>query len=89
VTEYTEAEVCIHGHTHQADVSLFKDKLFLNPGTISGATGGWSGRADASFIELIFSKNLIQVTLHKTDWSVVKTNTFHFRKENNVIIPER
>ena len=88
IAEEIQADIGIHGHTHQSNVSLFKDKLFLNPGTISGATGGWSGRTDASFIELEISGASIRVHLYTTDWNVVKTTTLDFRKENGIIISE-
>jgi len=81
-----EGDVAIHGHTHKAAIDLYKDRLFLNPGTISGATGGWGGRADASFIELDILKNEMKVTLHQTDWRVVKTSEIMFLKQDNAIL---
>ncbi len=81
-----EGDVAIHGHTHKAAIGLYKDRLFLNPGTISGATGGWGGRADASFIELDILKNEMKVTLHQTDWRVVKTSEIMFLKQDNAIL---
>ena len=79
-------DVAVHGHTHKAAIDLYKDRLFLNPGTISGATGGWGGRADASFIELDVLKNEMKVTLHKTDWRVTKQSELWFLKQDNVIV---
>jgi vacuolar protein sorting-associated protein 29 len=81
-----EGDIAVHGHTHQAAIDLYKDRLFLNPGTISGATGGWGGRADASFIELDILKNEMKVTLHQTNWRVVKTSEILFLKQNTVIL---
>ncbi len=75
-----QGDIAIHGHTHQASIDLYKDKLFLNPGTVSGATGGWAGRTDASFIELFIEKNTIQVVLHLTDWRVVKRTEISYQK---------
>jgi putative phosphoesterase len=79
-------DVAVHGHTHRAAIDLYKDRLFLNPGTISGATGGWGGRADASFIELEVQSSEMKVTLHQTDWRVVKKSEIHFLKKDNIII---
>jgi putative phosphoesterase len=79
-------DVAVHGHTHKAAIDLYKDRLFLNPGTISGATGGWGGRADASFIELEVQSSEMKVTLHQTDWRVVKISEIQFLKQDDVII---
>jgi putative phosphoesterase len=79
-------DVAVNGHTHKAAIDLYKDRLFLNPGTISGATGGWGGRADASFIELDILKNEMKVTLHHTDWQVVKQSEIWFLKQDNLIL---
>ena len=79
-------DIAIHGHTHKHDIALYKKKLFLNPGTISGATGGWSGRTDASFIELEIKENELGVTLHLTDWHVIKQTEMRFLKEKDKII---
>ncbi len=79
-------DVAVHGHTHKAAIDLYKDRLFLNPGTISGATGGWGGRADASFIELEVQSSAMKVILHQTDWRVVKISEIQFLKQDNIII---
>lgn len=79
-------DLAVHGHTHNSAIDLHKERLFLNPGTVSGATGGWGGRADASFMELEILKNELKVTLHKTDWRVVKKSEIWFLKQDNVII---
>ncbi|TFG94170.1 YfcE family phosphodiesterase [Candidatus Thorarchaeota archaeon] len=79
-------DVAVHGHTHKAAIGLHKEKLFLNPGTVSGATGGWGGRTDASFIELEIKKNEMKVSLHQTDWRVVKKSEISFLKQDKVII---
>ena len=79
-------DVAVHGHTHKAAIDLHKDRLFLNPGTVTGATGGWGGRDDASFIELEVKKNKMKVTLHLTDWRVVKKSEIWFIKRDNEII---
>jgi putative phosphoesterase len=82
----TEADVGVHGHTHEAAVDLVEGKLFLNPGTISGATGGYSGLAPASFMELDVRGSSIDLTLHSTDWQVVKKTEACFRKEEGTIV---
>ena len=81
-----EGDVAVHGHTHKATIDLYKDRLFLNPGTVSGATGGWGGRAEASFMELEIKKNEMKVTLHKTDWKITKKSEISFLKQDKVII---
>ena len=80
IAEKIGADIAIHGHTHVASIELHKDRLFLNPGTISGATGGWAGRTDASFIELEVDKNELQVKLFQTDWKVLKESEVSFQK---------
>ncbi len=89
IAQQVNSDVTIHGHTHQSDITLYKDKLFLNPGTLSGATGGWTGVQDASFMEIEVSKTQIHVTLHLTDWRISKQSHMHFRKENDMIIAEK
>lgn len=79
-------DVAVHGHTHNTSIDLYKDRLFLNPGTVSGATGGWGGRTDASFMELEILKNEMKVTLHKTDWRVVKKSEIWFLKQDSLVI---
>lgn len=79
-------DIAVHGHTHTMAIDLYKEKLFLNPGTISGATGGWGGRTDASFIELEIKKNEMKVSLHQTDWSVSKVSDILFHKQDFVIM---
>jgi putative phosphoesterase len=80
------ADIAIHGHTHTPSIEIHKDQLFLNPGTISGATGGWGGKTDASFIELEVSKNDLLVSLFHTDWKVVKESTLRFQKQENKVL---
>lgn len=86
ILQQISGDVAVHGHTHRAAIDLHKNRLFLNPGTISGATGGWGGRADASFIELEVQSNEMKVTLHQTDWRVVKISEIQFLKQDNIII---
>lgn len=86
ITQEIGADVAVHGHTHKASVDIYKDGLFLNPGTISGATGGWGGKADASFIELSVNKNELEVRLFLTDWKVVKESETRFEKQDNQIV---
>ena len=81
-----DADIAIHGHTHKAAIDLHKERLFLNPGTISGATGGWTGRTDASFMELEIQGINVKVTLYKTDWYVVKSSVVHYHKSEDAMI---
>jgi vacuolar protein sorting-associated protein 29 len=89
VVTSVEADVAVHGHTHKSAIDLFGDRLFLNPGTLSGAGGaatGWSGRIDASYMELEITKSDLLVILHLTDWKVIKRSEARFRKQDNVMI---
>lgn len=86
ITQEVGADVAVHGHTHKPSIDLYKDRLFLNPGTISGATGGWGGKTDASFIELSVNKNELEVRLFYTDWKVVKESETRFEKQDNQIV---
>ncbi len=86
IVQQVHADIAVHGHTHTASIEIYKDRLFLNPGTISGATGGWEGRTDASFIELEVSKSELSVTLYLTDWKIMKESITRFRKHENRII---
>jgi putative phosphoesterase len=86
IVHETGADIAVHGHTHVASIDLHKDCLFLNPGTISGATGGWGGKTDASFIELDVNRTEILVKLFHTDWKVVKESTLRFQKHQNKVI---
>ena len=80
------ANVSIHGHTHNYAIDLHEGRLFLNPGTISGATGGWAGRDDASFMELEIAGSQMTVILYLTDWQVTKQSILRFAIENQEII---
>jgi len=85
ILQHIGGDVAIHGHTHTAAIDLYNEKLFLNPGTITGATGGAGGRTDASFIELIVNENQMRVILHSTDWRVVKRTEVEYQKQNGRI----
>ncbi len=76
------ADIGIHGHTHKPTIDLYEGKLMINPGTISGATGGWRGRDDASFVELEISSSDVRVILYNTDWHLVKKSELLFHKRN-------
>jgi putative phosphoesterase len=86
IVQEIDADIAIHGHTHTPSIETHEDKLFLNPGTITGATGGWGGRTDASFIELEVSKNELTVRLFFTDWKMVKQSTLRFKKHEGKIV---
>ena len=86
IVEEIGADIAVHGHTHEASIELYRDRLFLNPGTISGATGGWAGKIDASFIELEVSKSDLLVRLFHTNWKVVKESTRTFQKVDDRVI---
>lgn len=81
-----DADIGIQGHTHRTGIDLFRGKLFLNPGTVSGATGGWRGRDDASFIELVVSDTELEVILYKTDWRIAKKSQMTYEMRNNEIV---
>jgi putative phosphoesterase len=80
IAEHVGAEIVIHGHTHDPSIDLHQDRLLLNPGTITGATGGRGGRKEASFIELVLEREWISVELLTTDWTRVKRSVFEFTK---------
>ncbi len=86
VVQDVGADIAVHGHTHKASIDLYKDRLFLNPGTVSGATGGWGGKTDASFIELDLDKNKLEVRLFYTNWKVVKESETHYQKQDTQIV---
>jgi putative phosphoesterase len=86
IVEKIGADVAIHGHTHSSSIEIHRDRLFLNPGTISGATGGWGGRTDASFLELEVSKDELTVRLFFSDWKLVKQSTLRFKKQDEKIV---
>jgi len=86
ITQDIGADIAIHGHTHTASIDLYKDRLFLNPGTVSGATGGWAGKTDASFIELLVDKNVIEVRLFYTDWKMLKESETRYEKQDNLVV---
>jgi len=85
IAKHVNADVTIHGHTHNESIDLYDGRLFLNPGTISGSTGGWEGRTDASFMELEISLSHIGVTLHHTDWVDMRTTKATFVKSTQTI----
>ncbi|MFX0107120.1 MAG: YfcE family phosphodiesterase [Candidatus Hodarchaeota archaeon] len=85
IVDNVGADIAIHGHTHKPAIDLYSERLFLNPGTISGATGGWSGRLDASFMEADVSESKVEVRLHVTNWKVAKVSQMRFCKEDTVM----
>ena len=86
ITQKIGADIAVHGHTHKPSIDLYKDKLFLNPGTVSGATGGWGGKTDASFIELFVDKNVLEVRMFYTDWKILKESETRYEKQENLIV---
>jgi putative phosphoesterase len=86
ITQKIGADVAVHGHTHKASIDLYKERLFLNPGTVSGATGGWGGKTDASFMELVVNQNELEVRMFHTNWKIVKESETRFEKQNNQIV---
>ncbi|MFW9767862.1 MAG: YfcE family phosphodiesterase [Candidatus Thorarchaeota archaeon] len=86
ITQEIGADIAIHGHTHIASIDIYKDKLFLNPGTVSGATGGWAGKTDASFIELVVDKSSLEVRLFYTDWKIVKESETLYEKQGGLMV---
>ncbi len=81
IAEHVNADIAVHGHTHVPSIDLYAGRLFLNPGTISGATGGWGGRQDASFLELEVSGSEIIVSLYITDWTNEQVRVERFYKD--------
>ncbi|TFG11656.1 YfcE family phosphodiesterase [Candidatus Thorarchaeota archaeon] len=84
IAENIGADITIHGHTHKAAIDLYKSKLFLNPGTLSGASSGSGGRIDASFMELDLKKKVVDVVLFNTNWKVMKRSSLSFVKEDGM-----
>lgn len=80
IAKHVNADITIHGHTHEEAIDLYECRLFLNPGTISGSTGGWEGRTDASFIELGVSSSHIEVILYHSDWANIRASKAAFTK---------
>ncbi|MGV9169336.1 MAG: YfcE family phosphodiesterase [Promethearchaeia archaeon] len=79
-------DIGIHGHTHEAQVKLYKGRLILNPGTLSGARGISRGRQEASFIEMDVDETAVEVTLYKTDWNTLKKSTLFFEKSDGTMV---
>jgi len=86
ISQEIGADIAIHGHTHTASIDLYKDRLFLNPGTVSGATGGWAGKTDASFIEIVVDKTILDVKLFYTDWKMLKESKTRYEKKDSLIV---
>ncbi len=55
------ANVLIHGHTHKMNTSIYKNKLFVNPGTATGVWGGSSSGGPESFIIMDINDNKIKL----------------------------
>lgn len=78
IAQNVGADIAIHGHTHDPSIDLYKSRLLLNPGTITGATGGRGGRKEASFIELYISQEKVSVILFVSDWKRVEKSVSRF-----------
>ncbi len=85
IAREANADVTVHGHTHEEAIDLLEGRLFLNPGTISGSTGGWAGRVDASFMELVVSSGRMGVTLYHTDWADIRKSETAYLKTSEGI----
>ncbi|NWF96093.1 MAG: YfcE family phosphodiesterase [Candidatus Thorarchaeota archaeon] len=85
IAAHVGADITVHGHTHEPTVKPHAGRLFLNPGTVTGATGGWGGRKDASFIELEIDRSSVKVTLYLTNWKTDRVSTALFRKSNGAM----
>ncbi|MHA1771394.1 MAG: metallophosphoesterase family protein [Candidatus Thorarchaeota archaeon] len=81
-----DGDIAVHGHTHVPSIDLYRERLLINPGTITGATGGRGGRKAASFIELEVSGTQIDVTLFITDWHIVKETTLSFQRQQGKMV---
>ncbi len=75
-----KADIGVHGHTHEPQIELHNNRLFLNPGSITGATGGWGGRQDATFLELEVDNEKIIARLVSTDWKKLELIPLGYKK---------
>ncbi|MBD3405831.1 MAG: YfcE family phosphodiesterase [Candidatus Lokiarchaeota archaeon] len=80
-------DIAVHGHTHIAAIDRYQNKLFLNPGTLSGAAGISSGKTEASFLELEVENSQLTVILHRTDSDLPELSKLRFFKEDGQIVP--
>jgi putative phosphoesterase len=72
IAENLGVDILINGHTHILEIKKYKKKLFLNPGT---ATGAWSGGGDEpnpSFLILILNDKIKVKTIELIDSGIKK-----------------
>ncbi|TXT56686.1 MAG: Phosphoesterase [Candidatus Thorarchaeota archaeon] len=81
-----DGDVAVHGHTHVAAIDQYKTKLFLNPGTITGAASGSTGTQEASFLELEVEGSHIHVVLHRKNSNLLTKTEVDYIKRNKQIL---
>ena len=58
-------DILVSGHTHQNQVSLYENKFYINPGSISGAFSALSACPVPSFILMVIQGDYAQVFLYE------------------------
>ncbi len=76
IAEQEDTDILIHGHTHQLDIEKIKEKLFVNPGTATGAWSGGGSNPKPSFITIEINQK-IKIKKIKEDKTEIKTYEFN------------
>mmetsp|Transcript_31108 Transcript_31108/g.54650 ORF Transcript_31108/g.54650 Transcript_31108/m.54650 type:complete len:196 (+) Transcript_31108:34-621(+) len=75
-------DVLISGHTHQAEVLEYENRLLLNPGSITGAFNAITTKATPSFIVLSIEKSVMDIYLYELVGSKITVSKRKFEKKS-------
>ncbi len=77
-----DVDILVSGHTHQPGVWIAEEsgKLFLNPGSVSGAYSSFTTEVTPSFILLALKASSIQIFLYQLIGNEVKVTKTEYNK---------
>lgn len=76
-----EAEVLIHGHSHQEDMTEQEGVILLNPGSCTGVGGGTSRPGNPTMMEIELEDDELEARIlekEEDEVSVKKSRTFEY-----------
>ncbi|MFQ3308448.1 MAG: putative phosphoesterase [Candidatus Nanohaloarchaea archaeon] len=73
VEEDLDAQILIHGHSHQGDIELEEGKLLLNPGSCTGAGGGTARESNPTMMIVKVEEGGIAVKILELEENELRT----------------
>lgn len=75
-----DVDVIVSGHTHELKASKYENKLFLNPGSFTGAYGPYKLDVEPSFIVLEIKDKTLEAFLYRITKKEVEVSKITFTK---------